>query len=130
MMQHLQKLKINQFLSQSYKTLVHDQLVVVAAITTVFIIIIGLMTLILFFDKLPSQVPLYYSLPWGKDRLAPAVYLFMLPASAFSIFVVNSIIMFWFSQNEPLISKILAISSVLAAFLSCYTLIRIILLVI
>ena len=30
------------------------------------------------FTQLPSQIPLYYSLPWGDSQLANASYLFLL----------------------------------------------------
>ena len=43
---------------------------------TLFFIVIQIFILFLTFSGLPSQVPLYYSLPWGENRLAPVTNLF------------------------------------------------------
>jgi len=46
--------------------------------------------LILFFwKKIPPEVPLFYSRPWGKEQLANPLFLFLLPGLTLVVFLVN-----------------------------------------
>jgi hypothetical protein len=46
---------------------------------TFVLILVSLIFLIVIFKKLPPEVPLFFSLPWGFDRLAAPIMLFILP---------------------------------------------------
>lgn len=123
------KFNINQALKSSYQTIRADKLMVGAIAATALTLAIGFVALFVFAHQLPSKVPLYYSLPWGEERLVTPLTLIILPGSASVMFVVNLVAMLWFSQKEPLLSKLLSVASVFVAFLSIYTLVRIMLLV-
>lgn len=79
---------------------------------------------------LPSQVPLFYSRPWGEEQLAHPLYLFILPLANLVVFVLNSILLSFIEKKELLIRQILIIYILLFNFLSLITLIQIIRLVI
>ncbi len=96
-----------------------------------FILILVQALIILFsLSFLPSQVPLFYSRPWGEEQLAHPLYLFILPLANLVIFILNSILLSFIGKKELLIRQILIICILLFNFLSLITLIQIIRLVI
>lgn len=96
-----------------------------------FILILVQALIILFsLSFLPSQVPLFYSRPWGEEQLAHPLYLFILPLANLVIFILNSILLSFIEKKELLIRQILIICILLFNFLSLITLIQIIRLVI
>lgn len=79
-------------------------------------------------ESLPPQVPLYYSLPWGAERLAPPEFLLILPTSTLAITVVNGILALWWYFSEKFVSRLLVLASCTVGLLGLYTFIRIVLL--
>lgn len=77
--------------------------------------------------RLPPQVPLFYSHPWGEEQLASPVFLFLLPGGIFLILMSNLVATLFFSE-EKLLLRILALASGLCSFLAFYGLIRILIL--
>lgn len=65
-------------------------------ITYVYLGLMFLFTLFSFFyigfyyTKLPSQIPLWYSLIWGADRLSIKQYIFIIPSISLVIFLASS----------------------------------------
>lgn len=96
-----------------------------------FILILVQALIILFsLSFLPSQVPLFYSRPWGEEQLAHPLYLFILPLANLAIFILNSILLSFIEKKELLIRQILIICILLFNFLSLITLIQIVRLII
>lgn len=91
----------------------------------VIAVIEGLL-IILVRSKLPPQVPLYYSLPWGDSQLTSPHALWWLPAICIVIIVVNLIISIFLKQL--VLTRILSSGSLLAAMLAIITLGKIIML--
>jgi len=90
------------------------------------LIIFQLVFLIIKFNSLPEQVPLYYSLPWGEDQLASTTSLFLLPTFSIVILLLNNLIATFFLKNIHLFSRLLIIFSLIFSFLSAISLTRII----
>ena len=120
---------VNQLIGSSYHALRSDKLIVYALLGTCIVLTVGFAVLFVSANNLPSFVPLYYSLPWGEERLVRASMLAILPGSALLLLAFNLFWMAFFYEKEPLLSKLLAVTSGLIAFLSTYTLIRIIFLI-
>lgn len=95
----------------------------------VLVIIFQLGFVFLKFDDLPKQVPLYYSLPWGSQRLASAASLFLLPSFSIVFSLINNIIAAFTLQSIQVISKLLIVFSLAYSVLSMITLIHIVYLV-
>jgi len=96
-----------------------------------FILILVQALIILFsLSFLPSQVPLFYSKPWGEEQLAHPLYLFILPLANLAVFILNSILLSFIEKKELLIRQILIICILLFNFLSLITLVQIVRLVI
>lgn len=90
------------------------------------LIIFQLLLLIIKFNDLPGQVPLYYSLPWGEDQLAAAASLFLLPTFSIMILLLNNLIATFFLKTIPLFSRLLTIFSLIFSLLSAISLTKII----
>ena len=92
--------------------------------------------LILFFwRKLPPEIPLFYSRPWGEEQLANSWSLFILPSLTIIVFLIN----FSFSylvkkyfpeKEEKLLLKILEVTNIFFSISCLITLIKIVFLVI
>ena len=95
----------------------------------VLVIIFQLVFIFLKFDSLPKQVPLYYSLPWGSQRLASAASLFLLPSFSIVFSLINNIIAAITLRSIQVISRLLVVFSLVYSILSLITLIHIVYLV-
>jgi len=93
------------------------------------VIIFQLVFIFLKFDSLPKQVPLYYSLPWGSQRLASASSLFLLPSFSIIFFLINNLLATFTLRSIQIISRLLVIFSFIYSVLSLITLIHIVYLI-
>lgn len=110
-------------------TIRHDIFIFYPILLAILSIVVGGVFIVLMQNKLPDVVPLYYSLPWGEERLAQKAYLYLLPAISLFILLFNFVWMVYFFKRDVVLSRIIACSTALIAVLSCYTLIRIIILI-
>lgn len=91
---------------------------------------IGQILLILFFwQRLPPEVPLFYSRPWGKEQLTTPFGFFILPLLSLIIILIHSAFTYFIPKEEKFVSKTLDISAVVFNFLCLITLTKIILLI-
>lgn len=75
--------------------------------------VIGTMALLitLLILKLPTMVPLYFTLPWGEARLAPKSMLYSLPGIALGVMVFNLGLGRVSANLSPLLPRTLAVST-------------------
>lgn len=78
------------------------------------------------FQDLPLTVPLWFSKPWGEQRLAEPTFLWMLPISSLIIFGVNLSLSKFFEHREKFLSLFLLWSNLVIGWLFFYTLFEII----
>lgn len=76
--------------------------------------------------KLPPQVPLFYSLPWGEARLVAPSWLIILPAVSFGIVIVNLVGSIFL--KEVVLTRVLSSTAFLVSLLALITLSKIVLL--
>jgi len=70
--------------------------------------------------KLPPELPLFYSRPWGEAILASPLFLWILPTVAALLTIANfSIAIFWLRTNYFL-TRVLIIFAALVAFATLY----------
>lgn len=96
------------------------------------VIILGLVSLVLLvwsWRGLPPTVPLWYSRPWGDERLASPWWLLLLPLGSFMWLVVNIIVATFIARDYPVFTRVLFLSSMLVSFMAFVTLAKIIFLV-
>lgn len=84
------------------------------------------LVILLSWNKLPSEVPLWYSKPWGQSRLADPLWLFLLPGASIFWYIINSLISIYISKNHLVFSQILYLSALLGSVFSFVTVFMII----
>jgi len=82
-----------------------------------------------FYQKLPPQVPFFYSRPWGEAQLASSWLLLTLPTLSLFIVVLNFILSGLFFDS-PFSVHVLMWGASVFAFLALFTLTQIILVII
>jgi hypothetical protein len=116
--------------NKMFKTITKDTLLLYPLIGCVVCAILGSLFIVIFLNRLPEMVPLYYSLPRTDERLAEKIYLFILPAASFCIGLFNALWILFFAKRNLLLARLLSFATFLIAVLSFYTLIRIIFLIV
>ncbi|MBI3955625.1 hypothetical protein HY339_00015 [Candidatus Gottesmanbacteria bacterium] len=81
------------------------------------------------YPSLPPFVPLWYSKPWGTDRLAHPLWIILLPAGSLVILIVNTIASRILTRDILIFTQILAATALLVAVLSLVTLTKILFLI-
>lgn len=81
------------------------------------------------FTSLPPQVPLFYSLPWGESQLSSAASLFLLPTISIVALFIDNLFAVSFFKNQPLVSRLSVIISLIVSFFSMITLFMIVTLI-
>lgn len=94
------------------------------------ILLLGqILTIVFTWRRFPPELPLFYSLPWGKEQLTTPVGLFLLPLLSLSVFFLNLLLTFFITQQEKLIQKMLDTAAAVFSLLCLTTLIKIITLI-
>ena len=73
----------------------------------------------LLWTRLPTAVPLFFTQPWGQERLAAEPLIFLLPAVAVATVVVNIFLSSISRSTSPLLPRMLAVSSLVVAVALC-----------
>lgn len=92
-------------------------------LSTLFLILITLLSL----SRLPTQLPLYYSLPWGDKQLATHGQFFILPGLIVLISLINFAFISHLHSSQLLLRRTLAFSLVLFSFMIVFSALKIIL---
>lgn len=81
----------------------------------------------IFYSQLPEEVPLYYSLPWGKEQLAPKAELFVIPLLLLTISAVNNLMVWrWRKNGFDFLSMIVICFSLICSLFGLITVAQII----
>lgn len=105
------------------------KLIKASQFTAGFFILSSCAILTFFFTKLPPEVPLFYSRPWGEEQLTNPVMLWLLPGTNLIIFL-GCFLLGKVLNEEKLLWQITAWTSTLFSFLSFLTILKIIILTI
>lgn len=92
-------------------------------------ILIAILVYGVYFSKLPPQVPLYYTKPWGEAQLVQPIFL-LLPILMSLVFLTVNAILASRSDNYQFAKKALVIGASISSLLASITVIRIIFLII
>jgi len=131
MREYIQKIQYakNEFLS-SWKPLSENKIIQLAVYGSVVLGILGLILPVFWWTKLPPALPLWFSRPWGNDRLASPITLFLLPISTLIWTGIDIFISARYIKEHLVFCQILAISSFVVSFLASVELIKIIFMII
>lgn len=97
--------------------------------SNIFALIFSALVFIIFFinrPNLPSQLPLFYSLPWGDNYLADLNQFLTLPFISVLIILLNIIISWHLHKSQSLLKRILSFCSLAITILTLITAVKII----
>jgi len=84
---------------------------------TILLIISQLTIIIFFFTKLPPQIPLFFSRPWGELQLTSPFYLLLLPFFSLIVLLINLLLAsLLLEKNEFLANTLISGSPILTLF--------------
>ncbi len=98
-----------------------------ASIITNFIVTLPLF--LFFWRHFPPQVPLWYSKPWGNERLVPPLFLLIPVAVSALIYGMNIFVANKFATDHPMFARVLFLTSALISIISMIIVVRVIMLV-
>jgi hypothetical protein len=77
-------------------------------------------------SRLPSVVPLYFTLPWGEARLAAKVMLYLLPLLSLVFLVINLAVSRLVKHLSTLLPRVLAVATAVVTAMMMISLLGII----
>lgn len=92
---------------------------------SIFITIAVTILFLLFYNRFPPRVPLFYSLPWGEAQLVVKQQLFLLPIILLLITLTNFFIAFQLHSIQYILKRILYISLFLISTIIFITAVKI-----
>lgn len=97
--------------------------------TAFAILFFALASLILSFENLPPEIPLFYSLPQGEEQLGKPLFLLILPLGCLLLGILNFFLAVFSFGRQPLSAKILIWVTALLIFSATITLVKIVFLI-
>lgn len=66
-----------------------EKLIATGVLSSFLLLLLQSLFLLLVYRSLPSELPLFYSRPWGEEQLGPRFLLWILPVLALILFLLN-----------------------------------------
>lgn len=85
--------------------------------------------LVWFWQKLPPQVPFFYSLTWGEEQLAPPMFLIVFIFCVLILFLANVFLALFLHPRTVYLARLLVIGTTTVSLLGLYTLAHILFLI-
>jgi hypothetical protein len=76
------------------------------------------------YGDLPSEIPLFYSRPWGSEQLANSTYILFPPVFSLVIMLLNTLMAVFYLRSHSLLSRLLITTSLVFSALSLVAVIR------
>lgn len=94
-------------------------------------IVLGLswLGLVWFWEKLPPEIPLLYSRPWGEEQLVRQPFILLLPGLSTFFSLINLRLASFFFAQEKFLSQLIVWLNTVVTLLAATTLLRILLII-
>ncbi len=102
------------------------------SITSKLIVVFFVLSILIIawrWSLLPPQVPLWYSKPWGDDRLAHPFWLFLLPLGSLFWYSIGVIVSIYLTSTLLVFTQLVFLTSLVVSALSFTTLAKILFLI-
>lgn len=106
-------------LGQTQENFARDRLALAVYVFCVLSILAQSSLILVSWGKLPPQIPLFYSRPWGEEMLTSPLSLWILPGLLLVLAIFNFFVISNFRQNRFLVRAIV-IFTLMVAFLTIY----------
>jgi|SRR3989344_6169541 len=115
-----------EFRIEASRRIAADKFSFFCLIICVFAIFSQIALILTSWGKLPPQLPLFYSRPWGADMLSPTVGIWILPALAIFALVLNFLLGFLLSRENFFLMRVLLVFASIISVSALYDVVKII----
>ena len=105
-------------MKEFFKDIAQDKTITLAYLINGFFIIAAVVYILFSYGKLPPFIPIFNQLPWGEQRLGNTFTIFIPVLAALLIFAINIFTSAATYKKIPLISRMLAATSLLTGILT------------
>jgi len=95
-----------------------------------YLLIVQFVLILWFYNRLPPEIPLFFSQDWGQAWITSSSSIFLLPLFSFIIMLINYFLALYFFTRKILLSQLLVIFSFIFSIFSTLSVLEIIRLVI
>ena len=113
-----------RFMRELFKNIGNDKVILGSFSLTFILIFISFIYIIVLYNTLPPYIPLFNQLPWGYERLGTTIMVFLPTVAVVIIAIGNSILSSIIYRKTQIVSRMLAATSLLIAFLSFLFIVR------
>ena len=101
-----------------FKDVINDKITRLGFMCAFGIVLISLVFVLFYYNRLPPFIPIFNQLPWGEQRLGGTLTIFIPASIALLILIINLIISELVYKKIPLVSRMLAVTSLLISILT------------
>lgn len=120
---------VQMFMKEKLKFTFSDNLIKYSIVLSILLLVGDIVVTLMFYPNLPPYIPFFNSMPWGEARLASPVAAIILCCIGIGVFSLNTVLSVLLYQKQPLLSRILSITSFLFMLLGLLATLHIIFLV-
>jgi len=91
---------------------------------SLFLTALNLILVAIFFKKLPPELPLFYSRPWGESQLVTKNQFLILPSGGLLILIINLRLASFLFSRELILAKIITWTTTVISLLISISLIK------
>lgn len=97
-----------------------DRFSYIIFISCILAVLVQISLILVSWGKLPPQIPLFYSRPWGEVMLASPIFLWILPIASSAFFIINFLIVIILKKEEMFLSRVLTSFSLICTLALLY----------
>lgn len=116
-------------MKEFFRNIKSDKTTSIGFSITLILITFTVVFILFFYGRLPPFVPVFNQLPWGEERLGTPIAIFIPILTAFLIFILNLATSALIYKSIPLVSRMLAGTSLLVAALTFLFVIKTVILI-
>jgi len=105
-------------MKEFFKDIAQDKTITFAFFINTFFLVASIAYILFSYGKLPPFIPIFNQLSWGEQRLGNQITIFIPVLVALLIFAINIFTSASIYKKIPLISRMLAVISLLAGILT------------
>src|SRR5258708_1095368 len=105
-------------MNEFFKEVKEDKILFRGSIFSGALILVSLVCIVIYYNSLPPLIPLFNQMPWGEERIAKNIFIFLFPLIAFLFFLPNLIFPTLVYKKNPLFSKIFSMNNLFNSILT------------
>lgn len=100
-----------------FKNIINDKITRLGFVGSFGILITSLVFILFFYNRLPPFIPIFNQLSWGEQRLGETIAIFLPTLTAFLVLALNLFLSALMYERLPLVSRMIALTSISVSIL-------------